>query len=499
MVVSRASATVAEACQQQVGHVKGALAEACNAELGQLKALLADACNAETAKLHRVLASACDEELQRVAGSLAVACAQEVEAVRLSCQEEISRVKDALRTACQLEVDAVKEQCQQEVAQVRLSLQKACQYEVSQVKAACQQEVQKVKESLADACQQEVASMAALMAGDVERVRSEQRKQLQQAAEPYLLAVQKVQLHTVARVEQLHDALEHEQARTAAAEAEVQKYSFTVRGMQHVATDRERRAEADVRLRAGGRFLLVHRPTLSPEGALGVLASGPLGALLRGGAPAARAPWQVGARAVRLSKAGDALLVTAAGGEAEPEQWDLSEFESVQLGASRHAVTFAAGSMAARPADGGKKGRADRSLDGAPAWHFVTLQRHEGPRVFLLADSSEVAMLWVYALAPRLAGYEALATSSYAGLLWRRVRLRLDRLAVQQRSTRLGVLANMLRVMATEEEARIAWVRYHLKHGQTEAAERLGWSPTENGTGGTMGMAASKPPLLALN
>ena len=70
-------------------------------------------------------------------------------------------------------------------------------------------------------------------------------------------------------------------------------------------------------------------------------------------------------------------------------------------------------------------------------------------------------------------------------LLWRRVRLRLDARAergvprighVGGTDTRCGVLASLLREMASEEEARIAWVRWHLGRGDREGARQMGWN-----------------------
>ena len=140
-IVNRASAAVAEACEQQVGLVKEALAAACQAELGQLRVFLGEACTAETEKLRLAVTQATNAELQRVSAVLAKAVTQEVETVRSSCMAEVGRVKEALRSACELEVIAVKERCQSEVTQVKAALQQACALEVALVKEACQQEV----------------------------------------------------------------------------------------------------------------------------------------------------------------------------------------------------------------------------------------------------------------------------------------------------------------------------------------------------------------------
>ena len=75
--------------------------------------------------------------------------------------------------------------------------------------------------------------------------------------------------------------------------------------------------------------------------------------------------------------------------------------------------------------------------------------------------------------------------SYYGMLLWRRTRLRLDAKAargvpsiggVQGTDTRMGVVASLLIEMAHEEEARVAWVRWHLGQGDAEGARRMGWA-----------------------
>ena len=102
-LVARASASVADVCEMQVGQVKRALGTACESELQQLKVLLGEACTQETANLRGSLTKACDEELRRVSAALAAACSQEVQNVRESCQLEVDRVKQALRKACEVE------------------------------------------------------------------------------------------------------------------------------------------------------------------------------------------------------------------------------------------------------------------------------------------------------------------------------------------------------------------------------------------------------------
>ena len=67
-------------------------------------------------------------------------------------------------------------------------------------------------------------------------------------------------------------------------------------------------------------------------------------------------------------------------------------------------------------------------------------------------------------------------------------------LAVDRRSvrgvTRLEALAGLLRSMASEEAARLAWVRHHLQKGEVDAARELGWRPD----GGEEGAAPPTPP-----
>ena len=196
----RASALVADACEQQVRLVKDALQTACQTELTQLRAFLGDACSAETEKLRAAVAEASETELRRLSQELSRAVAQEVEQARMSTMAELSRVKEALHTACELEVLArrrrrrrllpllllhhhhllllvlwssrcpfcaqslrrhlarpsplaqvlaTRERCQDEVAQVKTALDKACALEVALVRDACQQEIVRVKECAA--------------------------------------------------------------------------------------------------------------------------------------------------------------------------------------------------------------------------------------------------------------------------------------------------------------------------------------------------------------
>ena len=61
---------------------------------------------------------------------------------------------------------------------------------------------------------------------------------------------------------------------------------------------------------------------------------------------------------------------------------------------------------------------------------------------------------------------------------------------------RLEACAGLLRSMASEEAARLAWVRHHLQKGEVDAARELGWRPD----GGEEGAAPPTPPSrLALS
>lgn len=119
-----------------------------------------------------------------------------------------------------------------------------------------------------------------------------------------------------------------------------------------------------------------------------------------------------------------------------------------------------------------------------PTWHFVTLHPRESTPLFLCAPSEVQAIAWVAGLTSLLPREPPV---TYAALLWRRVRLRLDARTEVRRATdvaagsitRLGSLAAMLHSMAAEEEARVEWVRYHLAHGDKEGAARMGWAPHE--------------------
>lgn len=117
-----------------------------------------------------------------------------------SCQAEVELVKQALRAACELEVSSVRESCRSEVESVKESLRQACEAEVRLVREACQSEVQRVKSDLAEVCQVEVAALVSSMQHDVAIARSEQRKQLEVAAEPYMRAVQSAHAQTVQQI-----------------------------------------------------------------------------------------------------------------------------------------------------------------------------------------------------------------------------------------------------------------------------------------------------------
>ena len=224
-VIANATASVAEACDRQVGQVRTALSHACETEVRQLRAVLAEACAGETEKLRAVLTSTCEEELRRVTASLS----RSVEAVSASCQSEVERVKLALRAACELEVSAV---------------------------------VQRVKCDLAEACQVEVAALVSSMQHDVAVVRTEQRKQLEVAAEPYVRAVQSVHARTAQALEALQSRAGDESRRVRALEATMVTTSRRLLQMTLEVHARERALGVDARLRQGAPFLLlqVRRP-----------------------------------------------------------------------------------------------------------------------------------------------------------------------------------------------------------------------------------------------
>ena len=477
--VSRASASVAEACEHQVKHVKTALALACNSELDVLRKLLKGACSLEAEGLHAKLREQCDDEFKRVSASLSTACAGEVQKVRESCQVEIERLKDALRTACELEVSSVRDRCQLEVEQVKASLQQACSSEVALVREACIAEVQKVKDSLADACQIEVQSMAIQMRSDVERVRKEQRADVEQAAAPYVAAVREAQAATASQLDEMKVALEKEQARATAAEAATARLAAQVVRLQRSAEEGDRHSGVELKLRGGAPFVVLRRPPASS--ALGALAF--LGGGGASGAAAKGTPLAVDRRSVRLSPASDAILLAPEGGErGAAERWPLDELVAVRLGAPAHARR-----LATRPGSGGG--------GEAPPWRFLTLQPAAGGARYLLAESDEAAMKWALGLGMRVRALDD-ERPTVGSLLWRRVRLRLDLSASKQRKadgggvTRLEACAGLLRSMASEEAARLAWVRHHLQKGEVDAARELGWRPD----GGEEGAAPPTPP-----
>ena len=125
---------------------------------------------------------------------------------------------------------------------------------------------------------------------------------------------------------------------------------------------------------------------------------------------------------------------------------------------------------------------------------MLTLHTSDGsPPTFLCAADEAMALAWAASLAPLVSPGRP---PSYAALLWRRVRLRLDARASCEAGGvsggnghgganghgsvgggRLRVLSAMLRDMAEEEAAREAWVRYHLTSGDHEGAKQMGWAP----------------------
>ena len=254
---------------------------------------------------------------------------------------------------------------------------------------------------------------------------------------------------------------------------------------------------------------------LRPEGALASL----LGT---------RSKLHVAPHAVRLSHAGDALLLTnlaerppaavlgapnaPAHDDAPTTTLPLSQLLGVKLGAPSWCARAAAfdlgslhrlaeyaegapprspGAMAAMlPEDEAAAAAAEDAAvpPPPPTWHFVTLQPRTGTPFFLCAPTAAQALVWVAGFSPLLPDTPSASASASAfpSLLWRRVRLRLDAHAARMVAgaapgvappSRLTVLAAMLRAMAAEEDSRQEWVRFHLAHGDEAGAAGLGWEP----------------------
>ena len=484
-VVASATASVAAACDRQVGQVRTALSHACEAEVRQLRAVLAEACAGETDKLRAALSRACDDELVRVSDALASACSREVMTVSETCQTEVDRVKQALRAACELEVSAVREACRTEVEMVKESLREACEAEVRHVRAACQNEIQRVKSDLAQACQAEVAALVTSMQHEVLTAKSEQRKQLELAAEPYMRVVQSAHAETSQQLQTLCSRVDNESHRLHAFEAELVNANRKIRGMSLEVASQQRSAAIDAEARRGAAFLLlrVHRP----EGALAELLH-------------TRSQLLVGSYSMRLAPQRDAIVMHdlsrhpvlhKLGPPFEVSDRDvrlpLSSLIDVRLGAPTWCARAAAFDMPAlqRIADVELATSSDgiyfqdraqspwhANADLAtspPTWHMITLQLREGTPTFLCAPSEEQAIEWTTAIAQYWAvtvGLRRGSMRTYPGLLWKRVRLRLDALAAQlspgTHTSWLSALASVLRTMAAEEVARRQWARSHL-------------------------------------
>jgi len=189
-----------------------------------------------------------------------------------------------------------------------------------------------------------------------------------------------------------------------------------------------------------------------------------------------RRVFQAARRLVHLIRDG---LVLRHGGAAS-EEIPLASISSVCLGAPSRIVQHAA---AADLIFEGEKERAHRAWADTmdpPRWRFLTICRSREPPVFLLAQSDAVALSWGVELAVRVSSIQEIyPLPTLGGMLWRRVRLRLDALAAHAphgARTRLGAMSDILRGMAKEEESRLAWVRYHLSRGEQTKAIALGWS-----------------------
>ena len=528
-VIASATASVAEVCDAQVGQVKTALSHACESEVRQLRAVLAEACAGETDKLRNALSSACDRELQRVSSSLATACAREVEAVSSSCQTEVERVKQALRQACELEVASVREACRSEVQLVKEALREACEAEVRLVRDACQSEVQRVKTDLAEACQQEVSSLISSMQHDVAEARQRQRRELEAAAEPYIRAVHSAQLSMSSQLEALNERQSVEERRVRTLESQALRTSQKLAHMTIAAGARDRSIAIDSRMRNGGLFLTlrVNRPVGHIAQMMGI-----------------KPKLEVSSHVIRLSRDGEALHLHTL--QEPPSHRDaasehvrmpigrlpLGSFVSVSLGAPTWASRAAAFDLPELHAASAARLAAGHALDDAevsetgdvlaggdgegvgappPSWHLITLESLDGPPLFLCALTANQAISWAAGLAALLPPPPPPASPAempppppptYAALLWRRVRLRLDAGALDSSKaasdagthegpldavtlvgaggglgggSRLGVLAGVLRSMAAEEEARKAWVQYHLAKGDKQQAKRMGY------------------------
>ena len=509
VVIAAASATVAEVCDAQVGQVKTALSHACDSEVRQLRAVLAEACAGETDKLRSALATACERELQRVSTSLATACAREVELVSGQCREEVEKCKTSLKEACAAEVAAVREACASEVQLVKTSLREACEAEVRLVRDACKEEVQRVKTDLAAACQHEVTALISSMEHDFGVARARQRHELEAAAEPYIRAVHSAQLHTSKQLEALNARQAADERRVRTLESQTLRATQRLSHMTSEASARERVGVLDAAMRAGAPFLVLR--VARPENALAKM--------LLGGSP----KLEVEARILRLSRDGETLLLHApprphvgvradeGGAEAKVR---LDTVSTVLLGGPSWCAKAATIELPAlHAAHAARKGKdADEASERRrtrtpPAWQLVTLQMRSGPPIFLCAASAEQALGWAAGLAPLLPAdaattsgmggdWLALPPRTYAALLWRRVRLRLDALAAGARpsdddgdgddeevevveegalaqsiggGTRLGALAAVLHGLAAEEQARRDWVTNQLEQGARPA------------------------------
>lgn len=517
-VIASATASVAEVCDAQVGQVRTALSHACESEVKQLRAVLAEACKGETEKLRDSLSTACEGELNRVKASLAAACQLEVTAAREACQAELERVKASLAAACRQEVAEVREACQSELQRVRASLTAACTEEVANVRQMAQSEVMRVKASLAEACQQEVQAMVSTIEQDMSAARTKQRRELEEAAEPYLRAVQVAHEQTTQQIEQLQAKQASGERRVAALESVSLRTSQRVAHMSSDISARNRIMALDSTLRAGCRFLLLRvvRPDAS---------GGPNG-------PPNGPRLSVTAYMARLSGENDALLLWAQGPKVEastaPTRLSLAAFRAVTLGAPGWCCKAAALDLSLLQADDGPAAAApDVYAVGRnappPQWQLITLHSmDDSPPTFLCAPTEAQALAWAAGLAPLVSSPPSFSVS-YAELLWRRVRLRLDAKAraagaaagdgadqaagsdggdgsrARTRATRLGVLGAMLLSMAEEEEARNAWVRYHLASGEREGTKRMGWTPSVSEQSDGMGSSGSDQGSLQRN
>jgi len=208
-------------------------------------------------------------------------------------------------------------------------------------------------------------------------------------------------------------------------------------------------------------------------------AEGPLSALL----PARRKPLQVISRFIRLSPSGDEISLASNGASSSSERISLFKLQSVQLGAPAWVIRLVKEQLANSTP---KKGTtpAEAHHHESPSWRYLTIVPLSGGPFFLEAPDDSTALVWVVELGSRVAAIreDPLPPPTLGSFLWRRVRLRLDaQVDGTGAANRMAAMAAILRSMASEEEARLVWIRYHLSRGEVTEARELGWTPSGGG------------------